>query len=72
MNANDFITITWHIDDVIIRAKERKRKVSKKDARIILAAVKHYHDCNLGITWETLDYFTDDYYRNDSFNFPKQ
>ena len=55
----DSISITWHVFDVIERAKERGLKVNKAQARNILQNVERHHDCNIGVTWETLDYHTD-------------
>lgn len=47
----DEITITWHIDDV----KEVRADLTDDQARQVLQYVDRYHDCNYGITWETLD-----------------
>lgn len=47
------ISITWGIDDVIEHGKTLGKRVSQKKASQILQDVKHNHDCNYGITWET-------------------
>ena len=62
LESDGNIVILWNIEDVISRAKEKGKRVSKKAARIILDDVENYHDCNYGITWETLDYHTDSYF----------
>lgn len=58
------LIITWCIEDVIERAKERDIKVTKKQAREILTIIDRRHDCNIGISWDTLDCWTDDYFDN--------
>lgn len=52
--------VIWGIADVIDRAKERKIKIGKRKAELVLRELNHRHDCNLGITWDTLDFITDD------------
>jgi len=49
------ITIKWCIEDVYERALRLKIPVSEKQASDILQKMKKYHDCTLGITWETID-----------------
>jgi predicted P-loop ATPase/GTPase len=52
--------VVWLIYDVISRAKEQGIKVSRKQANDVLEMIDHNHDCNIGITWDVLDYCTDD------------
>lgn len=49
------IAILWSTDDIIERAKENYHTLTKEDAFIILSNLKKNHDCNYGITWETID-----------------
>jgi len=49
------IAIVWDIDDVIAKAKEREIVVTEEQAFEILTSMKSQHDCNYGITWETID-----------------
>lgn len=61
IDTPDKIFIEWCIEDVISRAKDlkdfRKNQVTPTDeqAREILQAMDRRHDCNLGITWDTID-----------------
>lgn len=57
----DEISVSWHIDDVIERAKERDIKVTEDEAREILQAVKKHHDASIGINWDVLDIHTENF-----------
>uniref|UniRef100_A0A6M3JZE4 Uncharacterized protein n=1 Tax=viral metagenome TaxID=1070528 RepID=A0A6M3JZE4_9ZZZZ len=50
----------WVVDDVLTRAKERKIKITKKQAEDILSTIERHQDATLGITWDTLDCYIDD------------
>jgi hypothetical protein len=45
------IAAIWSIEDV----QQNRPDLSDDDAWEVLQAVKHDHDCNYGITWQTLD-----------------
>ena len=51
MDDQDSISIIWHIDDV----KDLRKGITDEQARAVLAKVKHHHDANYGISWETLE-----------------
>lgn len=51
-----FIMVFWTIEDVMYRAKDIKKKITRKQAMEIVGNISRTHDCNYGITWETLDY----------------
>ena len=53
--SKDLITVSWHIEDVHLQAKRNGKTITDEQARDILQAVKRQHDCNYGITWDTLD-----------------
>lgn len=48
----DSIEIVWHIDDI----KQQNESLTDDQARKILKNLEEKHDCNFGITWETIDY----------------
>ena len=48
-------TAIWCEADVLGRAKELKKKVTRKQAQEILDDIEQHHDCELGISWCTLD-----------------
>ncbi len=50
-----YIGILWHEDDIIETARKNNHTLSQKDASIILQNLQHNHDCNYGITWETIN-----------------
>jgi hypothetical protein len=53
----DEITISWHFTDV----QEVDDTLTNDEARQILQLIKHKHDANVGVSWETIgawiDYF---------------
>ncbi len=51
METENSITITWHIDDVL----SIDPSLSNDKAREVLLLVEKYHDCNYGISWETIE-----------------
>ncbi|MDB4590933.1 hypothetical protein OAH77_04450 [Flavobacteriaceae bacterium] len=56
------ISITWSTWDVIEYAKEHKNvEITEWLAYRILTAIERSHDCNYGITWDSLDFGIDDH-----------
>ena len=53
----DEISISWHIDDV----KSLDESLSDDDCRVILQRAEHDHDATIGINWEVLQYYIDEY-----------
>jgi len=45
----------WCVDDVLGRAKELNKRVSCKQAIVILNQIDDGQDCELGINWTTID-----------------
>jgi hypothetical protein len=54
----DYAVDVWSIGDVLDRAKEQGKRVSKKQAREIIQQVYLKKDATIGISWDTLDYWT--------------
>lgn len=48
------ISIKWCIEDVIYQAKEDEVDITKEQASEVLQLLDKQHDCNYGITWETI------------------
>ena len=59
INDKGELVITWCVEDVLGRAKENEIPCTEEQARVILARMNHGHDCDLGITWGTIDYYLD-------------
>ena len=70
----DTIHISWGTVDLQDRATEREEQFQEENALEVkptiynrelmanaLHKMKHEHDCNNGITWETLDIYLDEY-----------
>jgi hypothetical protein len=54
------IAISWQTCDVIDRAKEQGKKVTEEQAKEVLSRCLHKHDCNIGMSWDTIDFWTDE------------
>jgi len=60
-DPNDHIaTAIWCEEDVIGRARERGKEVTRQQAQEILDTIERRQDCELGISWITLDVYTDE------------
>ncbi|HEY9341914.1 MAG TPA: hypothetical protein VIQ23_10050 [Hanamia sp.] len=53
------ISIVWSIDDVMEQAKQDEKEITEDQARKVLKMMKDNHDCNYGITWETISAYID-------------
>jgi hypothetical protein len=51
----DKIAIVWQTDDIIHYAKMKKQKISKEEAIDVLQTMLRRHDCEYGISWETIN-----------------
>ncbi len=51
----DSISIVWGVDDVMSCGIQRGIDIPYKVAKRVLALMEKRHDCNHGITWETVD-----------------
>ena len=48
------ISIDWCVEDIMVTADNYDRIITEEDAKQILKSMKESHDCNYGITWETI------------------
>lgn len=46
----------FHIEDIIVRAKYMGYECSEEQAMDIAATIMTRHDCEYGITWDTIEY----------------
>jgi hypothetical protein len=53
----------WCEEDVIDQAKHRGIQLGHKSAGEIIDDIDHHQDCSLGISWDTLDCYIDDWKR---------
>ncbi|MBU1211961.1 MAG: DUF1380 family protein [Alphaproteobacteria bacterium] len=51
----------WQVDDVRWQARERSLTISDDHATEILERIDSNHDGCLGITWETIDFWLDQF-----------
>ncbi len=59
----------WIRGDVIGKAKEMGFAITDEAADDILDDIDRHHDCELGITWDTLECYIEDYAKE--HNIPK-
>jgi len=58
---DEHIAVTiWSTEDVKERAKERKIKITEKQAEELIDRIDHKQDATMGITWDTIDCYLDD------------
>lgn len=53
--------VAWEKNDVLERAQKRSIKITEEHARNVIEEAIYRHDCTLGITWDTLDVYLDEY-----------
>ena len=53
------VSMSWDISDVMHVAEERGYEVSDEDAHFILGLLVSEHDANIGINWDTIEYWMD-------------
>lgn len=61
MIKGNYLVRRWHVTDIIERAKERDIWLYKEQAKDILWSIDHNYDCNIGISWDVIDYHIDCY-----------
>jgi hypothetical protein len=54
----------FQIADIIGRAEDRDITLTNEQAIEIGENVSHFHDCNIGINWENIDFHTDELLNN--------
>lgn len=54
-------SIKWSWEDFVDRATHIGYKCSDEQAQELLEQMIHKHDCTIGITWDTLDYYIQTY-----------
>lgn len=59
-------SITWNVEDFKMRAKQKeqsnwKKVYDKSKFKEALKMMIHSHDAEIGITWDTLDYWLDEH-----------
>ena len=52
-------TAIWCEADIILRARQRGKVVTRQQAQRILDTIERKQDCELGISWVTIDVYTD-------------
>lgn len=54
------IEIRWHLSDILSHAKALDLIISREQGLKILHDLKNYHDCEYGITWETIKMYIEE------------
>ena len=50
----------WGEEDVLERARKRGMTITQEQAREIIDTIDHKQDCELGISWDTIDCYLDE------------
>ena len=53
------ISVSWCLEDVLWRAKDRGLKISKDEASEVLGLMYKHHDASIGLSWEVIDVWMD-------------
>lgn len=59
-DKSEAIAVWWKIEDVLQVAYEEDVELSNGEAYLILEQLKKKHDCNYGITWDTIRLYVND------------
>ena len=67
----DECIIVWSVEDVLEVGKEKNVEIPRRACKHILWLMKKNHDAEIGITWETIEQYVNDY-KNKNFGQTKQ
>jgi len=60
-NGSQHVAVAiWCEDDVLERAAERGMTISREQAQGVITNIDYRQDCELGITWTTIDCVLDE------------
>lgn len=57
-------SVKWSVEDFTWRAKDIGYEITEEKAQEALERMIEKHDCELGITWDTVDFFIEEYGTN--------
>ena len=57
----DRVAVVWQSDDILEKAEELGIQLTKQQVRDILQVLIDKHDCEHGITWDTIEYAVEEY-----------
>jgi uncharacterized protein YpuA (DUF1002 family) len=55
-----YIRVLWQKDDVKEQAQNRGIDLTDKQVNEIVRLIERQHDCNVGLSWDVIDIFTDE------------
>lgn len=64
--GNHVCMILWSTEDVITRAEERDIQLTQEQADRIIDKVDRKQDASVGVTWDTIDFYTDNILAEDA------
>lgn len=60
-NGSQHVAVAiWCEDDVLERAEERGMTITREQAQAVLNNMDYKQDCEMGISWATIDYYLDE------------
>ena len=62
-NSENSICLIWCIDDIKITMQNRENPIgiTDKECMGILTAMERNHDASLGVNWDTINYYLDNF-----------
>lgn len=61
LEERGYIHIFWHVDDITSRAEEKGVELTEQETREIAENISSGHDANIGINWDSIDCFIDNF-----------
>lgn len=61
-NPDEHVAVAiWSVEDVKTQAESRNLKIDDEQAEAIIERIDAKHDASIGISWDTIDCYLDDY-----------
>lgn len=54
-DRDEYALAVWCVEDVLGKAKEMGVKLTRDEAKEVISSIGRHQDCELGITWMTLE-----------------
>lgn len=51
-----YVRVLWHKDDVLTQAEQMGITLTDTQVEFVMDNLCHYHDANIGVNWEVIQY----------------
>jgi len=62
--TQEYAIALWSTNDVLDKAKEMQKRITKAEANAIVEKVDRKQDCSEGINWDTIEFYIRDTIEN--------